>query len=161
MTQRNVGDLIEVVGFRVVLVTRRASVRVPEGWGDCCQVVRIPDVPSNLEFDEDGTHTATLWNEGYLAWDEVVGATPAPSRTGSAADLVLDHHTMTSNEVVVTASVLVDGPVDPPQEPGDDPELPDTGSPAFLGLLAAVGGALLALGVLLVGRGRRRGGASS
>ena len=40
----DLAGLIEVVGFRVILVTRRDSVRVPEGWGEYCQVVRVPDV---------------------------------------------------------------------------------------------------------------------
>ena len=42
--EEHLADLIEVVGFRVLLVTRRKCVKVPEGWGEYCQVVRVPDV---------------------------------------------------------------------------------------------------------------------
>lgn len=37
--------LIQDVDFRVILVTRRASFRAPEGWDDLCAVVRVPDIP--------------------------------------------------------------------------------------------------------------------
>ena len=37
--------LIEDVGFRVLLVSRRPSFVAPEGWGDLCTLVRVPDVP--------------------------------------------------------------------------------------------------------------------
>ncbi len=37
--------LIEDVDFRVILVSRRNSFRPPEGWGDLCAVVSIPDIP--------------------------------------------------------------------------------------------------------------------
>ena len=42
--EQDLPALIEDVGFRVILVTRRAKVQVPEGWGEFCQVVRVPDV---------------------------------------------------------------------------------------------------------------------
>jgi diadenylate cyclase len=42
--EQDLAGLIEDVGFRVILVTRREGVRVPEGWGEYCQVVRMPDV---------------------------------------------------------------------------------------------------------------------
>ena len=42
--EEHLADMIEVVGFRVLLVTRRKCVKVPEGWGEYCQVVRVPDV---------------------------------------------------------------------------------------------------------------------
>ncbi len=42
--EQDLPALIEDVAFRVILVTRRDQVQVPEGWGDCCQVVRVPDV---------------------------------------------------------------------------------------------------------------------
>ena len=37
--------LIADVDFRVVLVSRRDEFRPPEGWGDLCAVVRVPDIP--------------------------------------------------------------------------------------------------------------------
>ena len=42
--EQDLAGLIEDVGFRVILVTRREGVQVPEGWGEYCQVVRMPDV---------------------------------------------------------------------------------------------------------------------
>src|SRR5215472_14928687 len=38
-------DLIEDVGFRVILVSRKVTFHAPEGWGDLCEVVRVPDIP--------------------------------------------------------------------------------------------------------------------
>ncbi len=38
-------DLIQDVDFRVILVTRRSEFRAPDGWGDLCAVVRVPDIP--------------------------------------------------------------------------------------------------------------------
>ena len=38
-------SLIQDVGFRVVLVTKRPWLRAPEGWDDLCATVRIPDLP--------------------------------------------------------------------------------------------------------------------
>lgn len=37
--------LIKDVDFRVILVSRRAGFRAPEGWGDLCAAVRVPDLP--------------------------------------------------------------------------------------------------------------------
>ena len=37
--------LIEDVGFRVLLVSRRPAFAAPDGWGDLCTLVRVPDVP--------------------------------------------------------------------------------------------------------------------
>jgi DNA integrity scanning protein DisA with diadenylate cyclase activity len=42
--EQDLAGLIEDVGFRVILVTRRPGVRAPEGWGEYCQIVRVPDV---------------------------------------------------------------------------------------------------------------------
>lgn len=41
---QDVFDLIHDVDFRVILVTRRAGFRAPEGWEDLCTVVRVPDL---------------------------------------------------------------------------------------------------------------------
>lgn len=37
--------LIQDVDFRVILVSRRETFLAPEGWGDLCALVRIPDIP--------------------------------------------------------------------------------------------------------------------
>src|SRR5580693_1035050 len=36
--------LIQDVGFRVILVSRRQGFRAPEEWKDLCTVVRLPDI---------------------------------------------------------------------------------------------------------------------
>lgn len=41
---QDVIDLVQDVDFRVILVTRRAGFIAPEGWGDLCKVVRVPDL---------------------------------------------------------------------------------------------------------------------
>jgi len=42
--EHDLAGLLEDVAFRVILVTRQATFRVPEGWDGRCQVVRVPDV---------------------------------------------------------------------------------------------------------------------
>ncbi len=42
---KDLADLIQDVDFRVILVSRRAGFRAPEGWGDLCAVVTVPDIP--------------------------------------------------------------------------------------------------------------------
>jgi DNA integrity scanning protein DisA with diadenylate cyclase activity len=42
--EQDVSDLVQDVDFRVILVTRRSEVVSPEGWGDLCKVVRVPDL---------------------------------------------------------------------------------------------------------------------
>jgi len=37
--------LIQDVDFRVILISRRTGFRPPDGWGDLCAVVRVPDIP--------------------------------------------------------------------------------------------------------------------
>ena len=41
----DLADLIQDVDFRVILVSRRATFRAPDGWDDLCAVVRVPDIP--------------------------------------------------------------------------------------------------------------------
>jgi DNA integrity scanning protein DisA with diadenylate cyclase activity len=42
--EQDLPGLIEDVGFRVILVTRREKIEVPKGWDEFCQVVHVPDV---------------------------------------------------------------------------------------------------------------------
>jgi diadenylate cyclase len=42
---QDLNSLIKDVDFRVILVSRRTEFRAPEGWGDLCQIVRVPDIP--------------------------------------------------------------------------------------------------------------------
>jgi hypothetical protein len=37
--------LIQDVDFRVILVSRRDDFQAPQGWGDLCAVVRVPNLP--------------------------------------------------------------------------------------------------------------------
>lgn len=41
---QDVVDIVQDVDFRVILVTRRSGFVAPEGWGDLCKVVRVPDL---------------------------------------------------------------------------------------------------------------------
>ena len=41
---QDVIDIVQDVDFRVILVTRRAGFVAPEGWGDLCKIVRVPDL---------------------------------------------------------------------------------------------------------------------
>jgi hypothetical protein len=42
---KDLNDLIQDVDFRVILVSRRPAFKAPGGWGDLCQIVRVPDIP--------------------------------------------------------------------------------------------------------------------
>lgn len=42
---RDLHDLIQDVDFRVILVSRRPDFQAPQGWGDLCAIVRVPDIP--------------------------------------------------------------------------------------------------------------------
>ena len=41
----DLGDLIQDVDFRVILVSRKDYFCAPDGWGDLCEVVHVPDIP--------------------------------------------------------------------------------------------------------------------
>jgi DNA integrity scanning protein DisA with diadenylate cyclase activity len=41
---QDLGDLIQDVDFRVILVSRRAGFAAPRGWDELCEVVRVPDI---------------------------------------------------------------------------------------------------------------------
>ena len=41
---KDLNDLILDVDFRVILVSRRPNFKAPEGWGDLCEIVRVPDL---------------------------------------------------------------------------------------------------------------------
>lgn len=154
------GSLVCEVSAENGLVTWKAGT-VHDAEGSVEMVVRFPEAPDNPTFDADGVYTATLWNVGYLEWDEVVGGTPAPRMSTAAVAFDFEHHERTSNEVQLSASITQEpgGPGNP-DDPGT-PELPNTGSPAFLAQLAALGGVLVGLGLLMAGLGRRRGGAAN
>ncbi len=41
---QDLADLIQDVDFRVILVSRRSGFQAPEGWGELCAIVRVPDI---------------------------------------------------------------------------------------------------------------------
>ncbi|HEY2159095.1 MAG TPA: hypothetical protein VGH33_25935, partial [Isosphaeraceae bacterium] len=41
---QDLSELVEGVDFRVILVTRRPGIVPPEGWGELCKIVRVPDL---------------------------------------------------------------------------------------------------------------------
>ncbi len=118
-------------------------------------VIEFPQAPDDPVFVDD-LYTDTLWNQAYLDYDFVVGGTlpvEVDVKAKASKELVLDHDTLSSNEVVVRAELEAEPIVPPPP-----PDLPDTGAQAYLGQLALLGGLLLALGVALAARGRRKEG---
>lgn len=152
------GSLVCEVSVEDGLVTWSAGT-VHDAAGTVEMVVRFPDLPDEVPFDEAGRYTATLWNVGYLRWAEVVGGTPAPRLARAVAALELERHELESNEVVIAASVEIGDPlIDPPtKEDDDDDPLPSTGAPGFLGAITALGLLALLLGAGLVARARRGG----
>lgn len=135
--------------------------------GEAVMEVVFPEAPADLVLEPGETHTDAMWNVGYLEWDEAVplseqaaarsGGGGAGARVASAAmvELPLVHHLLTSNEVLVTASMTAETVtppvVVPPKTPPTGP-LPQTGAPAGLGPIAAISGLLLALGLGLTRR---------
>lgn len=41
----DLNSLVDDVNFRVILISRRGNVRIPEHYADLCQVARVPDLP--------------------------------------------------------------------------------------------------------------------
>jgi uncharacterized repeat protein (TIGR01451 family)/LPXTG-motif cell wall-anchored protein len=114
-------------------------------------IVNFPKAPVPTPFDADGFFNSSLWNVGFLDYDEAVANTPGSRVLAKAATL---HHVhLKSNEVVITATL-----VEPP--PGIVPCtahcLPNTGSSPYLLQLGGLGGLALLAGSALVIRGRRR-----
>lgn len=128
--------------------------------GDVEMIVEFPQLPDDIDIAPGETFTAAMWNQGFLFWREVIGGTPpaVPRGSGFAAgvlgasassmDFLFKEEMRASNEVVVIAEITADPIIDKP--------LPDTGAQAYLGQLAGLGGLVLALGLVLVGRGRRK-----
>jgi fimbrial isopeptide formation D2 family protein/uncharacterized repeat protein (TIGR01451 family) len=147
--------------------------------GEIEMIVEFPEAPDPLPVGPGETFTATLWNVGFLEYDEVVGGTPdtlprtmAQGMSASAAALEFLHHRLTSNEVVISASItLPPGGILPPPEPGTPepgtppsggeipkgPVLPATGAGEYLLQLLLLGFLVIATGAALTLWGRRRG----
>jgi LPXTG-motif cell wall-anchored protein/uncharacterized repeat protein (TIGR01451 family) len=138
--------------------------------GTAVMDVVFPDRPADLQLDPGETFEATLWNVGFLEWDEVTSPTTPAARlahaagragllaTGAMVDLPMTHVTLRSNEVVVTA--LFKAPAGVTHGPGpspttDPPALPQTGAPAGMLQMAFLGLALIAGGLTLMRRTRK------
>jgi LPXTG-motif cell wall-anchored protein len=139
--------------------------------GSAVMDVVFPDPPGDLVLAPEETFSSTLWNVGSLEWDEAVHASDAGqvarlARTGggaggqvaTAATVVLPtvHHSLLSNEVVVTASMTA-----PPEKflPGKTPgktapgsALPQTGAPAGLLPMGLAAFVLIGAGLVLTRR---------
>jgi LPXTG-motif cell wall-anchored protein/uncharacterized repeat protein (TIGR01451 family) len=128
--------------------------------GTAEMVVTFPQLPSPVPFDATGTYTTTIWNVGYLDWNEVTGPESAP----------VGHH-LTSNEVteqatttqvvtppVVTPPVVTPPVVSPPHAAPPPPAttLPNTGGPQGWYLPVGLGLVLMGTGLVLGERRRRR-----
>jgi uncharacterized repeat protein (TIGR01451 family) len=124
---------------------------------DVEMIVQFPEAPANPPFDNDGFFKASLWNVGFLAWDEAVANTPGSralaSRVAARAALPTVHHTLRSNAVLLVAQIQKP----PPQlHPCIRHCLPNTGAAPYLLQVGALGGLVLVGGVALVARNRRR-----
>jgi LPXTG-motif cell wall-anchored protein/uncharacterized repeat protein (TIGR01451 family) len=137
--------------------------------GTATMDVVFPDRPANLSLEPGQTYEATLWNVGFLEWDELTSPTTPVQIVGRAAgragllgtatvDLPITHLKLRSNEVVVTA--LFKAPAGLTHEPQTSPQpqagaLPQTGAPAGMGQLALFGLALITGGLILMRRTRK------
>ena len=134
--------------------------------GDAVMEVVFPDRPANLQLDPGETYEATLWNIGFLDWDELTPGAPAriahaAGRLGiqgtvATAAPVVTHMHLESNEVVVTA--LFKAPAGVTHEPPTKTPpaaLPQTGAPAGMLQVALFGLALIAGGLVLMRRTRK------
>jgi len=86
--EEHLADLIEVVGFRVLLVTRRQGVRVPEGWGECCQVVRVPDV-AMTRVGQIKVATLVAAAEGLIAQGDRIVCVTGLDRSGTIDTVIV------------------------------------------------------------------------
>jgi len=112
-------------------------------------VVKFPDAPSPTPYNSNGVYKATLWNVGFLEWNEAdtssarIGGGTRAART--VAVLPMIHHKLRSNEVVISAIKI---------KPNHH-HLPPTGASAYMLELGLLGAGVLGLGLLLLIRSRR------
>jgi diadenylate cyclase len=86
--EEHLADLIEVVGFRVLLVTRRKCVKVPEGWGEYCQVVRVPDV-AMTRVGQIKVATLVAAAEGLIAQGDRIVCVTGLDRSGTIDTVIV------------------------------------------------------------------------
>ncbi len=85
--ERDLAGLIEDVGFRVILVTRRSGFVAPEGWGEFCRVVRVPDV-TMTRVGQIKVATLVAAAEGLIAQGDRIVCVTGIDRSG-AIDTVI------------------------------------------------------------------------
>ena len=86
--EADLAGLIEDVAFRVILVTRRAGVRVPEGWGEYCQVVRVPDV-AMTRAGQIKVATLVAATEGLIAQGDRIVCVTGLDRSGTIDTVIV------------------------------------------------------------------------
>ncbi|WP_435015737.1 DNA integrity scanning protein DisA nucleotide-binding domain protein [Tundrisphaera sp. TA3] len=79
--ENDLAGLIEDVAFRVILITRKMDFRAPEGWGDLCQVVRVPDV-SMTRAGQIKVATLVAAAEGWIAQGDRIVCVTGLDRSG-------------------------------------------------------------------------------
>ena len=86
----DLADLIQDVDFRVILVSRKARFQAPEGWGELCAVVRVPDIPMT-RFGQVKVAVLVAGAEGLLRSGDRVVCLTGLGRSGTIDTiLVLD-----------------------------------------------------------------------
>jgi len=132
------------------LVTWKAGT-VKNVTGTVEMIVNFPKAPDPIPFDNDGFFNSSLWNVGFLDYDEAVANTPG-SRVAAKA-IEMHHVHLRSNEVIIKATLVKPPPIISPCTRNC---LPNTGSAPYLLQLGAMGGLALVAGTALLVRGRRR-----
>ena len=85
---QDLAGLIEDVKFRVILVTRREGVVVPEGWGEDCQVVRVPDV-AMTRAGQIKVATLVAAAEGLIAQGDRIVCVTGLDRSGTIDTVIV------------------------------------------------------------------------
>jgi fimbrial isopeptide formation D2 family protein/LPXTG-motif cell wall-anchored protein/uncharacterized repeat protein (TIGR01451 family) len=136
--------------------------------GTAVMDVVFPEAPADLVLTPGQVYTSTLWNVGFLGWDEAVeasnagavarlatsGGGGAGARVASArtVELPMVHHTLTSNEVVVSASMTGLAEKTLPGKTAGAAQLPQTGAPASILPLGFAAFVLIGAGLFLTRR---------
>jgi len=86
--EQDLAGLLEDVAFRVILITRHATFRVPEGWDGPCQVVRVPDVAMTRAGQiKVGTLVASA--EGWVSQGDRIVCVTGLDRSGTIDTVIV------------------------------------------------------------------------
>jgi hypothetical protein len=86
--EHDLADLIHDVDFRVLLVTRQPSFRVPEGWSEACQVVRVPDV-AMTRVGQIKVATLVACAEGWIAQGDRIVCVTGLDHSGTIDTMIV------------------------------------------------------------------------